>query len=549
MRFFRRLGPLVAAFTLCCSIHPAVALDTWDKAAVTARYLADFAGTTTTRIDSEWNGNIAAGIEGTTGAAYREKMIRRINFYRAMAGVPDTVREDVGLTPAAQRAALTMAAKGATSHYPTPDWPFYTEAVARTAATSLLAGPANSMAVDGYIADLTSLPPGHRTWLLLPDLTALGLGNITSGPDQRARQANVLTPVTQAGGTSRHGFSAWPPPGYVPYMLVYPFWSVDIPNVNLNAAQVTVMEGATNLNATVLSRRTTNLAWRLPESNSAAIFGDILPHMARPASERLFTVKITNIKTDTGTASPDVTYSLVMYDPLAGQSLETGWYVDPREMGVGYALEPQNGSMVAALFAYAADGRPAWQFTGSAFPGSDTVLPFKSFMGGQIFGSTTPQQPIVLPGSQPSLFLLSTTRAVLAVTGLSKDLRRFTFGNGGANDLQTGWYWTSTESGTGWFIEQQGDKVFAGLFGYEANPGSSISRGSWWVFDLTKSAPGQFTGTAFRYTGGCIPIAADSCPSRASGVPTAQAAIYQQADGSLRAVVGDVTKILTRFRL
>ena len=138
MRFLRRFGPLGLVLALCCSINPAAALDTWNKAAVTARYFADFAGTTTTRIDSEWNGNVAAGIEGTTGAAYREKMIRRINFYRAMAGVADDVREDVSKTPAAQRAALTMAAKGAISHTPTPDWPFYSEEVAQTASSSLL---------------------------------------------------------------------------------------------------------------------------------------------------------------------------------------------------------------------------------------------------------------------------------------------------------------------------------------------------------------------------------------------------------------------------
>lgn len=553
MRFFRRLGPLVAAFTLCCSIHPAVALDTWDKAAVTARYLADFAGTTTTRIDSEWNGNIAAGIEGTTGAAYREKMIRRVNFYRAMAGVPDDVREDVGLTPPAQRAALTMAAAGAISHTPKPGWPFYSEAVAQTADTSLLALSANGLAIDGYMVDFNHNPPGHRNWLLLPDLVALGIGDISAGPDQQTRRAAVTTPVTGTTRSARHGFSAWPPPGYVPYSLVYPLWSLNAPDTDMGAAQVKVMEGNVNLNAVLSYRGQTNITWTLPgyPHSSNGVSGEIYPHLPRPAAERFFTVTISNVKTGAGSPRADITYSLVMYDPMAGQSLETGWYHDPREMGVGYALEPQGSSIVVALFAYELSGRPTWQFTGAPFPGSETTLPLTSFINGQIFGSPTPKPPIVLGGNvrDPALVLLDTKRAALNMQGVSKDLRRFSFGNGGPDDLQTGWYWTPSESGTGWFVEQQGSKIFAGLFGFEAISNSSIGRAAWWVLDLTKSATGQFTGMAYRYTGGCQALASDNCANRASGSSTAQAAIYQQADGSLRAVVGNVTKTLVRFRL
>src|SRR5688572_23511298 len=101
------------------------AIDTTSRAAVVAAYNAYY--------------NIAMPAVGFTGSsvtcapgsislAFQEWTVTRINFLRAMAGVPGNTTLDSGLNSQEQAAALIMAANDTLTHTPSPGMACYTQA-------------------------------------------------------------------------------------------------------------------------------------------------------------------------------------------------------------------------------------------------------------------------------------------------------------------------------------------------------------------------------------------------------------------------------------
>jgi uncharacterized protein YkwD len=191
-------------------------------------------------VASQWTGSVASCASGSLSASYRSAVLRRINYFRVMAGLP-AVQLDATFSARAGEAALMMAANNALSHTPPLSWLCYTAAGADGAAHSNLAlGVAGPQAVDGYIEDggATNAAVGHRRWLLHPPTTRMGLGDVPG-------QANALWVLDNAGGAigavvPRDGYVAWPPKGYVPRSLVFPRWSFALDGADLSGATVSL---------------------------------------------------------------------------------------------------------------------------------------------------------------------------------------------------------------------------------------------------------------------------------------------------------------------
>src|SRR5690606_16792170 len=64
-------------------------------------------------------------------------------------------------------------------------------------------------------------------WILLPQLRVMGTGDVPGS--ETFNPANALWVVDKSvhdpRPQTREPFVAWPPPGYVPYRVVYPRWS------------------------------------------------------------------------------------------------------------------------------------------------------------------------------------------------------------------------------------------------------------------------------------------------------------------------------------
>ena len=231
-----------------------------------------------------WTGSVAAGSAGMVSYAYQVATLRRINYYRAMSGLPGNVALDPAASAKCQQAALMMAAQANVSHHPLPSWRCYTAAAAEAAANSALSldtrndeGPA---AIDRYIADdgPANAFVGHRRWLLYAGTTLTGLGIVPpdtgSHPGTNATWVRGDGPATVPG---RHPAVAWPPAGYVPAPLIYARWSFSYPNADFSRATVRVFKNGvplavaveplgcqSQLNGTGTSAGNNTLAWTLP---------------------------------------------------------------------------------------------------------------------------------------------------------------------------------------------------------------------------------------------------------------------------------------------
>lgn len=211
-------------------------LDMSSKELVKAAYESEFSGPP---VETGWNGSVAGCKAGTTSDAHRSAVLRRINFYRSLAGL-DTVRYDDSLSAAAQEAALVGAAEGRITHELPASARCYTALAAEGAATSNLAlGVVGSAAVDAYMDDGIGLV-GHRTWLLSPTLTAIATGDVVSPPANAIR----VTVGHATVGRSRDGFVAYPSPGWFPAPLVHQSWSIHHVEADFSAARVSVSTSA-----------------------------------------------------------------------------------------------------------------------------------------------------------------------------------------------------------------------------------------------------------------------------------------------------------------
>lgn len=180
-----------------------------------------------------WTGSVAGCVPGVTSAAFEAATIQMANYFRTMVGLP-TVTLDPTRTAAAQAAALIMAAQGDLSHTPPQTWACWTQAGADAANRSnLYLGRSGASAVAGYMDDEGVPSLGHRRWILFPPQVQIGTGSTDF--------TNALDVVGGFGPRpASPEYVAWPPPGFVPYQVVYNTWSLALPNADFANATVTM---------------------------------------------------------------------------------------------------------------------------------------------------------------------------------------------------------------------------------------------------------------------------------------------------------------------
>lgn len=290
-----------------------------------------------------WTGNYTSSdpvaAAGTTSAAFKEAVNLRVNFYRALAGVPGTVTFDATFSARAQQAALMMSANNTLQHTGIPtSWQYYTTSGAEAAANSNLAlGMSGPAAIDGYIADpgTDNFPVGHRRWVLYPQTRQMGTGDVAgNGAFSPANALWVFDSNLQGPRPFvRESFVAWPAPGYAPYQVVWPRWSISYPNASFSAATVTMTRGGTpvpvQLAPIANGYGENTLVWVYDnrDANSMA------PH-ARPGGDVTYHVTVANVMV--GGSPQTFSYDVIVFDPAtAGPDTEAVAITGPASAGVG----------------------------------------------------------------------------------------------------------------------------------------------------------------------------------------------------------------------
>ncbi|MGD9504800.1 MAG: BACON domain-containing carbohydrate-binding protein [Syntrophobacteraceae bacterium] len=264
--------------------------------------------------DIAWDGELSSCTPGDTAAGFKSAIALRINYFRAMAGLPAAIALSSEYSGKDQKAALMMAAAGALSHSPTSSWTCYSADGAEAAGKSNLAlGIYGPSVIDGYVKDFgtSNGAAGHRRWILYPQTQTMGTGDI---PGTYPSSSNALWVFDEnLWGTRpsvRDGCVAWPPPGYTPYQVVYPRWSFAYPGADFSSASVTVVHGGSSVSVaqeTYASGYGENtLVWRMNGMSS----GDAWP---KPDADARYDVTVSNVVI--GGAAQTFNYSVTVFDP------------------------------------------------------------------------------------------------------------------------------------------------------------------------------------------------------------------------------------------
>jgi hypothetical protein len=205
-----------------------------------------------------WTGSIAGCVPGTTTAAYEAATLQAVNYYRAMAGLPDNITFDGTFNNKDRQSALMTIAQGQLSHSPPASFACYTADGAEAASKSNLAiGAGGATSIGLYMEDAGSgnTAVGHRRWILYPPQSVMGSGS-TSGVNGFFFGSNSLWVLGIFGQRpASPEIVAWPPPGFVPRQTVWPRWSFAVntgSSVNLLSATVTMTRNGQPIGVTVL---------------------------------------------------------------------------------------------------------------------------------------------------------------------------------------------------------------------------------------------------------------------------------------------------------
>jgi hypothetical protein len=228
-------------------------VDVRDRQAVLNFYNQDYLGWTSAAIG--WTGSQAACTAGVTSAAFKDAVAHRINYFRAMAGVPPVITFADAANLKAQAAALMMSANGNLSHSPPSSWKCYSSTGAAGAGSSNLAmGAYGWNAITMYMRDPGSgnTASGHRRWILYPPTLVMGTGDVPGGGSYWSTNSLVVFgyAVSSPAPAPRDGFVAWPPAGYVPYPLVFARWSFSVAGADFSAATVSMSSNGSPISVT-----------------------------------------------------------------------------------------------------------------------------------------------------------------------------------------------------------------------------------------------------------------------------------------------------------
>ncbi len=297
---------------------PAAGLDTWNRPVVLQAYNNEFERS---EPDSGYTGNLGECAEGTTSDEFRDSVVQRASWYRAMAGL-DAITEAPELSKGAQATALMMLAESRLSHYPDVDWACYSETGAAIAAASNLGlGNAGVSGIDAYMRDSgdNNLPVGHRRWILYPQLLEAGTGNAWH-PRSRYRRANALDIISgelRRGNVpirAARGSVSWPPAGFVPAGVVWGRWSFSLAGADFENAEVGMVDESGSVATRILERGPgagdPAIVWAVAGDKNSNLI------QAPRDGDRCYTVTIDGVTVD-GNEQPPYEYPVCVIDPRA----------------------------------------------------------------------------------------------------------------------------------------------------------------------------------------------------------------------------------------
>jgi Cysteine-rich secretory protein family len=264
-------------------------------------------------IPSGWDGNIEHCQAGQLSADYLAAIALRVNFFRAMAGVPAAITFNEEYNRKAQQSALMMSANNNLSHEPPASWLCYTEEGAQAAANSNLSlGPMGPQSITGLMEDsgTNNAAVGHRRWTLFPPTEVMGSGSVAGTDFLPATTVLWVfdTSMDNPRPPTRETFVSWPPSGFVPYPLIFPRWSFSYPQADFSLARVSMQQQGIPIQVTVEPLNNPGMG------DNTLVWVPNISLTTPPTADISYTVKITQVLIDG--KSQDFEYTVTVINPM-----------------------------------------------------------------------------------------------------------------------------------------------------------------------------------------------------------------------------------------
>jgi hypothetical protein len=256
---------------------------------------------------------------GANSPTFINATLLRINWFRAMAGLPAAVTFDTGESTDDQAAALMMSGQGELQHVGNwAGWDCFSDEGTNASANSNLAlGNDGPDAITSYVWDFgaNNYEVGHRRYIIYPQTQIMATGDIPAEGASLASNAAWVFDANYFGSrpATRNPYVAWPPAGYVPYQVVFPQWSFALSNASLSAATVTMSSNGVVVPVTIQPYITgygeNTLVW-YPSALDPTSFNTLFPF---GGTDTVYTITVSNVVTATATNS--FSYNVTVFDP------------------------------------------------------------------------------------------------------------------------------------------------------------------------------------------------------------------------------------------
>ena len=239
-----------------------LAVDITNNADVASFYQCIYKASEGTSTLDPWitgmEGSIIDCVPGTTTGAFQENVLRRVNYFRAMADLPGSISFNQNLSLRSQAAALATAANDVISHSPSGEC-ISQMAIEGARDGNIALGTTGADAIDVYMDAIegeNATIAIARRWLLRRSTTEMGTGDFPAiAPAQAAQSLNVVKPAPgQAPTDASQSFVSWPPGKFrfssesanaqtseeivfVPFDTVSQRWSIQYASVPDNAGE------------------------------------------------------------------------------------------------------------------------------------------------------------------------------------------------------------------------------------------------------------------------------------------------------------------------
>ena len=379
------LLPLLAAGLWGWVDQGEAAVETWDLVAgkvPVARFVVDmqnrlevlyfynavFAASEGAESRIGWTSSYGDCVAGNTAADFRTDVQRRVNYYRALCGLPADITfdaEPVFNDPASgspqlpastskQACAQAAAYNNAFSnlffddyeitHNPTPGTTECYSPMAWNGATNsnLTIGYFGPQAVDAYIAEdvagdtrSNNSNAGHRRLLLYSRARDMSTDDGTGSYPVQPANALYVAGVLKPAATAPKQFVTWPPGGYVPIQHKPLRWSISYPGAVFPSTATAISmtgPGGTVIPVTILS------ANQSTQGDNTLVFQPQLPPITGSADVS-YQVAVSGIN---GSGVPATcAWQTTFFDPAAlGVSLSISGPAQPSAAGADYQFNP-----------------------------------------------------------------------------------------------------------------------------------------------------------------------------------------------------------------